>query len=383
MKEEGNGLFAGMEFYIPPGVLGRSDARAMIQAQGGTIASHVTGLENQIVLMDRHKIDHRNERKLAVEYISDCIKQNKLLPPHAYMGDGEWSPMPVVTKSHPKKKYTDLERGAMLAFVVDKDRDYNKPLSRKFWDLAAAQQITDHSSESMHEHYRKQLVNKIPAEKNQLIDLYRRSQSDDGAAPSAVPPIPTVAVPPPRSPTAVQKAAANVPRPVKTLSPRLTTPPPHRPRTTPPPRHEISLPRLESGLVDSVSQVSSPLEVPSRKRLRTELPSQVASTQQVDIWFEELQAATGVPRVAAAHALYASSGNPRVALMYLRNQLPRDCWQEDEDAWILRNFNDLPNDLGEDEIKTHIRRVLREDQDPLPRRQTVQLIWQRLQFLKY
>ncbi|KAF0700231.1 Aste57867_9240 [Aphanomyces stellatus] len=407
-------LFQGREFYIPPGTMGRAHARGLIQAHGGTIATFANGMPTQTVLMDRHKIEHRSRWVLAIEYIEDCVREGRILEFESYMGDAEWSPadvnMPRLPTQTGRKMYTDVERGAMLAFVDERQGPGSSAMSRKFWEIAAAHNVTSHSASSMHEHYRKQLVRKLPSEKKALIELYEASPAFNASRPPLAQ-LPLAAVAP------VVAAARRPSPPARTTPPAVidvVTPPQKKPRSTdandddhlpvqsksPSPVvvvEELDDTESEDGadenpdeedddddddieVVQSPPRRAAPVATersPLMRPIRT-----VASDAQVDRMMEQLKTSTGMPHNICAHALFCASGNPRTARLYLLGEMPPDCWTADEDTWIMRHFGDLSEALGEDAVKTQIRHVVQKEQGKLMRSPTVQMVFERLRFLQ-
>ncbi|OQS00141.1 hypothetical protein THRCLA_06200 [Thraustotheca clavata] len=92
---------------------------------------------------------------------------------------------------------------------------------------------------------------------------------------------------------------------------------------------------------------------------------------------------SGMPIEAIDHALYSTSGNPVIALQYLRGTLPLGCWTPDEDTWIYDNFNRLlpiEIQLTDDEYTSIIEETLKTNK--LQRPHTTKMITDRIRFLQ-
>ncbi|KAF0752579.1 hypothetical protein AaE_005983 [Aphanomyces astaci] len=168
------GLFAGMEFAISVRNEEGKHARDLIEANGGTVVRTLSHLPHQTVLMERVRLLKRAPNYLAIDYIAECIAAGQLLDRERFMLTADWTDTPphqrrLTPHGGGRRQYTNIERGAMLAFARNRKRDINQKLPRAFWELAARNQVTSHSAESMHEHYRKQLIHKTAAEKDALI----------------------------------------------------------------------------------------------------------------------------------------------------------------------------------------------------------------------
>ncbi|ETV67694.1 hypothetical protein H257_16160 [Aphanomyces astaci] len=430
------GLFAGMEFAISVRNEEGKHARDLIEANGGTVVRTLSHLPHQTVLMERVRLLKRAPNYLAIDYIAECIAAGQLLDRERFMLTADWTDTPphqrrLTPHGGGRRQYTNIERGAMLAFARNRKRDINQKLPRAFWELAARNQVTSHSAESMHEHYRKQLIHKTAAEKDALVQIYytnllashRPSPPRAAAQPPSANLPPSPSSPPPRPSPSLDTllpnlftTASSIPQPPDVIdvssspsqSPRpmpLEAPPlnvvaespdtaSHTPRArsftpeqsstgatrrTSPPCTSSSSTTLQN--VTPIDQLASSA-TPGVNTAFTPVARGIASDEQVDRMTELLATTTGMPRHVVTHALYSCSGNPRVAFKYLRGQMPLDCWTEDEDEWILSQFGVLPKSWSPDLVKTTIRQVIH-THGGTARPHTVQMVWQRLQFLTH
>ncbi|ETW02888.1 hypothetical protein, variant [Aphanomyces invadans] len=392
----------------------------------------MTHSPQQIVLMERVRLFSRLPNHLAIEYIKHCIAAGQLLDREPFMLTADWEETPPSQLRRPsshsgRKQYTNVERGAMLSFARSHKRDINQKLPRAFWERAAKDKVTSHSAESMHEHYRKQLLHKTPAEKDALINTYlahlvatNRPRDEPKSPPRAKlrAPLPLFNLPPTQdapllpeifasaelatSNHSITAEAVEVTRTSSAKSEHVDPPEEAASPDAKPPANE-ALPTTPVQGVPCVTGAVQPIQrdppssstsaeilafepaVATPPRIHAPPPRhtssrQLASDEDVDRMTERLVMMTGMPRPVVTHALYCCSGNPRVAFKYLRGQLPLDCWTEEEDEWIRSQFGVLPKTWSPDLVKGTIRQVIH-THGGTTRPHTVQMVWQRLDFL--
>ncbi|RLN96762.1 hypothetical protein DYB28_004336 [Aphanomyces astaci] len=155
-----------------------------MMANGGTVVRTLSHLPHQTVLMERVRLLKRAPNYLAIDYIAECIAAGQLLDRERFMLTADWTDTPphqrrLTPHGGGRRQYTNIERGAMLAFA----------------------RVTSHSAESMHEHYRKQLIHKTAAEKDALVQIYYLDTSTTRRDRRLVVAFPVAATDAPRGPT--------------------------------------------------------------------------------------------------------------------------------------------------------------------------------------
>ncbi|CAI5718454.1 unnamed protein product [Hyaloperonospora brassicae] len=170
-------LFQHMRFYLSQTLAAsdRVELRQLIEQEGGTVSSSTA---SAVQLVDLDALDARHPEWISTDFVKDSVASQALQQLPSYSGTifamnnsdqkerGETSVEPA---RHGRLKYTVEDDARMLHFVKTRDWKAMQPVPESAWRLAENEHVTAHSASSMHEHFRKQLQRKTPAEQRLIL----------------------------------------------------------------------------------------------------------------------------------------------------------------------------------------------------------------------
>ncbi|TMW58693.1 hypothetical protein Poli38472_010252 [Pythium oligandrum] len=172
-------LFRGHKFYLARTLKAedRAYARRLITLHGGTVVEHMSGGAVEIVPRSHLK---PGTDWVSSEFIEDCVKHGVIQTVTHYMAPTKEE---VVERRSSRKKipYTAEDDVKMFLFLKnDFPKYYGAPtVPESIWKVAEKRQVTSHSSQSMHQHFRKKLFKLTAKERENLFRNVEKEQRGD------------------------------------------------------------------------------------------------------------------------------------------------------------------------------------------------------------
>lgn len=122
-------------------------------------------------LVDYDNLDSRRPEWVSTDYIVDSVASGALQDPARYCGSLFTGRGAVDGRVHAKRKvaYSVEDDARMLHFAKLRGWKSMDTVPQSAWVLAEHEKVTRHSSQSMHEHFRKQLRGKTPKEQRDIM----------------------------------------------------------------------------------------------------------------------------------------------------------------------------------------------------------------------
>ncbi|CEG42477.1 Rap1 Myb domain [Plasmopara halstedii] len=161
-----------------------TEVRRLIEEHGGVISSSPAGA---IEIVDYDELDSRRPEWVSVDYIYDSVAEGALQDSAKYSG-AVFSSKPSATQLKGRVRYTVEDDARLLLFAKVRGWESMKSVPASTWKLAESSRVTNHSWQSMHERFRKQLKSKTPKEQRIIIARaveiirMRLQRSNDGEA---------------------------------------------------------------------------------------------------------------------------------------------------------------------------------------------------------
>ena len=181
-------LFQHMRFYLSRTLAAsdRAELRQLIEQEGGTVSSSPA---SAVQLVDCDALDARHPEWISTDFVKDSVASQALQQLSSYSGtiftmndsnQKERGGASVGPTRHGRLKYTVEDDARMLHFAKMRDWKAMQSVPESAWRLAEHEHVTAHSASSMHEHFRKQLQRKTPAEQRLILAKAAVSARHDG-----------------------------------------------------------------------------------------------------------------------------------------------------------------------------------------------------------
>ncbi|EGZ05977.1 hypothetical protein PHYSODRAFT_566434 [Phytophthora sojae] len=323
-------LFRGLQFYLTR-TLSPHDAdelRSLIEQHGGVVSASPAGATQ---LVDYDNLDSRRPEWVSTDYIVDSVASGALQDPARYCGSLFTGRGAVDGRVHAKRKvaYSVEDDARMLHFAKLRGWKSMDTVPQSAWVLAEHEKVTRHSSQSMHEHFRKQLRGKTPKEQRDIM-----------AKAAAVI----------RARLGRQEAEEEEKDGAAAATPERTTPnaraDPTTPATSSPPegrqRGGSRQQKRKRGTPNGVdAEAGSPRreddesDAESKKQQPKETGVEFATDPETDEIVSRLQLETHQEMPCVVHALYYCSGDVDMAREFLKGASPSGMWSPDDDLLLV------------------------------------------------
>eukprot|EP00644_Phytophthora_capsici_P013899 jgi/Phyca11/529235/estExt2_fgenesh1_pm.C_PHYCAscaffold_400066 len=321
-------LLRGLKFYLTR-TLERDAAdevHDLIEQHGGVVsASPVDAMQ----LVDYEKLDSRRPEWVSVDFIKDSVASGTLQDPKKYSGL-VFSSKPVQSHKKTRARYSIEDDARMLHFAKLRGWKSMNSTPSSTWKDAENEQVTNHSWQSMHEHFKKKLQSKTPKEQRAIMS-------------KAVEII--------RTRLRRQEAAEEEEQKEEAASVDVTSPTPAAAREAPPTPATSSPPQNQKGkkAMQKRKRVveSSPDEKEEIERIDDDSleflgvmdPRQpvkrFATETETDHLIAQLQLETNQDTICVVHALYYCSGDTNMARRFLKGASPAGMWSPDDDLLLV------------------------------------------------
>ncbi|KAG6977112.1 hypothetical protein JG688_00000707 [Phytophthora aleatoria] len=160
-------LFDGLKFFLTR-TLSRDDAaelQRLIEQHGGVVSSSSAGATE---LVDYDKMDSWRPEWVSKDFIKDSVASGKLHNPAKYSGV-VFSSRSAELHLKGRVQYSVEDDARLLHFAKLRGWQSMKSMPASAWKLAENDHVTNHTWQSMHEHFKKQLQSKTPKEQRAIL----------------------------------------------------------------------------------------------------------------------------------------------------------------------------------------------------------------------
>ncbi|KUF84305.1 Telomeric repeat-binding factor 2-interacting protein 1 [Phytophthora nicotianae] len=164
---ENASLFHGLKFFLTR-TLSRDDVaelQRLIELHGGIVSSSPAGATE---LVDYDRLDSRRPEWVSFDFIKDSVVSKRLQNPAKYSGV-VFSSKPIQLHIKGRVRYSVEDDARLLLFAKSRGWQSLKPMPASAWKVAENQHVTNHTWQSMHEHFKKQLQNKTLKEQRAIM----------------------------------------------------------------------------------------------------------------------------------------------------------------------------------------------------------------------
>ncbi|GLD98442.1 hypothetical protein PINS_up007139 [Pythium insidiosum] len=164
-------VFADHRFYLARtlSTARRDELRALILQLGGQVVEQLGPRCVEIVEREQLRAGHD---WVAADFVTDAAARGALPNVVEYLAPMEVLPM---FPGQRRQRYTKEEDAHMLQFLKDNYPKYYSHTSTpmRVWEDAANRQVTSHTAQSMHEHWRKKLVKLPERQRSEIMGLLK------------------------------------------------------------------------------------------------------------------------------------------------------------------------------------------------------------------
>lgn len=177
-------IFHGHRFFLTR-TLSRelaTEVRGLIEQHGGVVCSSPAGATE---IVDYDKLNSRRPEWVSIDFVYDSVACGVLQDPAKYSGV-VFSSLSSASQVKGRVRYSVEDDARLLHFAKLRGWESMKSVPASTWKLAESSRVTNHSWQSMHERFRKQLQGKTPKEQRVImaraveIIRARMQQSNDG-----------------------------------------------------------------------------------------------------------------------------------------------------------------------------------------------------------
>ncbi|KAG1693680.1 hypothetical protein DVH05_023082 [Phytophthora capsici] len=371
-------LLRGLKFYLTR-TLERDAAdevHDLIEQHGGVVsASPVDAMQ----LVDYEKLDSRRPEWVSVDFIKDSVASGTLQDPKKYSGL-VFSSKPVQSHKKTRARYSIEDDARMLHFAKLRGWKSMNSTPSSTWKDAENEQVTNHSWQSMHEHFKKKLQSKTPKEQRAImskaVEIIRtrlrrqeaaeeEEQKEEAASVDVTSPTPAAAREAPPTPATSSppqnqkgKKAMQKRKRVVESSPDekeeieridddslefLGVMDPRKRKYLLPLFHGSKEKGFRGNAPDPGEPVENnepPTEVPEHKdntgsNGEGQPVKRFATETETDHLIAQLQLETNQDTICVVHALYYCSGDTNMARRFLKGASPAGMWSPDDDLLLV------------------------------------------------
>ncbi|KAI9994871.1 hypothetical protein PInf_011709 [Phytophthora infestans] len=160
-------LFDGLKFFLTR-TLSRDDVaevQRLIEQHGGIVSpSPACATE----LVDYDKLNSQRPEWVSTAFIKDSVASGKLHDPAKYSGI-VFTSKPTQLHRKGRVKYSVEDDARLLHFANQRGWQSMKSVPASVWKAAENEHVTNHTWQSMHEHFKKQLRTKTPKEQRDIM----------------------------------------------------------------------------------------------------------------------------------------------------------------------------------------------------------------------
>ncbi|KAG3035336.1 hypothetical protein PC121_g848 [Phytophthora cactorum] len=160
-------LFDGLKFFLTR-TLSRDDAaelQRLIEQHGGVVSSSSAGATE---LVDYDKMDSWRPEWVSKDFVKDSVASGKLHNPAKYSGV-VFSSRSAELHLKGRVQYSVEDDARLLHFAKLRGWQSMKSMPASAWKLAENDHMTNHTWQSMHEHFKKQLQSKTSKEQRAIL----------------------------------------------------------------------------------------------------------------------------------------------------------------------------------------------------------------------
>ncbi|KAK1944632.1 Telomeric repeat-binding factor 2-interacting protein 1 [Phytophthora citrophthora] len=160
-------LFRGLKFYLTR-TLERDTAdkvQDIIEKHGGVVSASPVGA---MQLVDYEKLDSRRPEWVSIDFIEESVASGTLQDPKKYSGL-VFNSKPIQLKTKARVQYSSEDDARLLHFAKLRGWKSMNSMPPSTWKDAESEQVTNHSWQSMYEHFKKKLQSKTPKEQRAIM----------------------------------------------------------------------------------------------------------------------------------------------------------------------------------------------------------------------
>ncbi|KAF4046113.1 Rap1 Myb domain [Phytophthora infestans] len=160
-------LFDGLKFFLTR-TLSRDDVaevQRLIEQHGGIVSPSPAGATE---LVDYDKLNSQRPEWVSTAFIKDSVASGKLHDPAKYSGI-VFTSKPTQLHRKGRVKYSVEDDARLLHFANQRGWQSMKSVPASVWKAAENEHVTNHTWQSMHEHFKKQLRTKTPKEQRDIM----------------------------------------------------------------------------------------------------------------------------------------------------------------------------------------------------------------------
>ncbi|KAF4146400.1 Rap1 Myb domain [Phytophthora infestans] len=160
-------LFDGLKFFLTR-TLSRDDVaevQRLIEQHGGIVSSSPAGATE---LVDYDELNSQRPEWVSTAFIKDSVASGKLQDPAKYSGI-VFTSKPTELHRKGRVKYSVEDDARLLHFAKQRGWQSMMSVPASVWKAAENEHVTNHTWQSMHEHFKKQLRTKTPKEQRDIM----------------------------------------------------------------------------------------------------------------------------------------------------------------------------------------------------------------------